>query len=152
MPCNKRRAIGSCREADEVVVVAALGWLRRAFRYCMDVVESRSVVARGHRRSLLGAILLLYNYRATKSEIRLVASALIPVALASLKGDHFAKMPQIDNTIVIAREKGASHYPSFIVDVATTTIEDHCPNLDVCLELRQQTFNQGAWGDPCPIE
>jgi hypothetical protein len=118
--------------------VAALGWLRRAFRYCMDVVESRSVVARGHRRSLLGAILLLYNYRATKTEIRLVASALIPVALASLKGDHFAKKPQIDKTIVIAREKGPSHYQCgkhqqfyFIVDVAITTIEDDRPDLDV---------------------
>jgi hypothetical protein len=36
----------------------------RAFGYCMDIVRSGSVVARVHRRSLLlGAILLLYNYR-----------------------------------------------------------------------------------------
>jgi hypothetical protein len=119
-------------------VVAALGWLRRAFRYCMDVVRSGSVVARVHRRSLLGAILLLYNYRATKTEIRLVASAVIPVALASLKGDHCAKKPQIDKTIVIAREKGASHYEGrkhhefySIVGVAITTTKDDRPDLDV---------------------
>jgi hypothetical protein len=112
-------------------VVAALGWRRGFFGYCMDVVRSGSVVARVHRRSLLGAILLLYNYRATKTEFRLFASAVIPAASASLKGDHFAKKPQIDNTIVIAREKGASPYQFgkhhefyFIVDVAITTTKD----------------------------
>jgi hypothetical protein len=38
--------------------------------------RSGSAVARVRRRSLLGAILLLYNYRATKSDLRLFASVL----------------------------------------------------------------------------
>jgi hypothetical protein len=73
---------------------------------------SGSVVARVHRRSLLGAILLLYNYRATKTEIRLVASALIPVALASLKGDHCSLC-----AILIASQGKKGH---LMIDVENT--------------------------------
>jgi hypothetical protein len=138
-------------------VVAALGWLLLAFAGFSLLHGCCSVwVCCRTRASSLPFLGRSCCYIHQNREIRLFASAVIPVALASLKGDHFAKKPQIDKTIVIATEKGASHYQCrkhqefyFIVDVAITTTKDDGPNLDVCLQLRQQTFNHGVCGDPC---